>query len=213
MRASMKTLSCFLCLAALTLGACGDDGGDDDDDDDDVVVDAGGDDDDDDAGTDVDSGPDIDAPAAVCTAAATYGDEALANPVAQQPNAGLIVFEGELNADELPDLFALQLYDGFGVFTDGIVPGTYEITGDEAQFATCGLCALLITDGGEADAYLATSGSVTITSVSPNLTGTVTNLTYTHVDIDENDTSTPNASGCESDIAALAFDAVVAAPQ
>lgn len=210
MRASMKTLSCFLCLAALTLGACGDDGGDDDDDD--VVVDASGDDDDD-AGTNVDSGPDIDAPAVACTAAATYGDEALLNPVAQQVNAGLIVFEGELNADALPDLFALQLYDGFGVFTDGIAPGTYEITGDEAQFATCGLCALLITDGGEADSYLATSGSVTITSISPNLTGTVTNLTYTHVDIDDNDTSTPSASGCQSDIAALSFDAVVPAPQ
>lgn len=158
-----------------------------------------------------------------CQATATYGAATAAQQFSEAAfaectttNPEDIVYEGSLNADPSPDLFALQLYKGYGVFSSGeIRTGTYNLTGDETQFADCGVCALIFADidttnGMIGSRYMATGGTVTITSVSPNLTGSVSNLTFTHVDIDDQTfISTPNADGCPSAITSLSFDVAV----
>ncbi len=120
-------------------------------------------------------------------------------------------FQGAYNSDV--DLFDIEIYDGFGVFTNGIQPGTYDLKGDELDYATCGLCVLVLGDSSSSssDPYMATGGSITITSISPNGTfaGTGTNLTFTHVSIDQSNTSTPLNDGCNTSIASVSFSATV----
>jgi hypothetical protein len=125
-----------------------------------------------------------------------------------------IVYEAGLNADT--DVLSVQLYPGFGVFSGGaIAPGTYELTGGETQYETCGACVLVYTnfDGmnTQGTPYLATAGTLTITSVSPNLAGTLSNLTFQSVTILDAApyTSTPAGDGCTASITSLAFDAPV----
>jgi hypothetical protein len=198
----MKTLTTILLAASLI--ACGDD-------DDDV------------AQPDADNSPDVDAagasadaPPAACLATADYGSPTLANVAAgwqggtaAMPNAMLV--QGDLNADAMKDLFVLELYKGSGAFMVGeIVPGTYPITGAELNYRTCGVCPRLLTDltgtTPSDDGYVATGGSVTITQVSPNLAGSVSNLTFQHVTIDAQFNSTPHADGCQSALTAVSFD-------
>jgi hypothetical protein len=125
------------------------------------------------------------------------------------------------------DMFQLQLYDGFGVFTGGTVTtGTFPLTGDEINFATCGVCLLIFSNTLDTDAdgapddlslddptrnYYASAGSVTITSLTPNLTGTVTGLVLDHVTVDVAGGSfTSTVVGdCSTSITSMAFDSVV----
>ena len=120
-------------------------------------------------------------------------------------------YTGTLNAD--PDNLDIEMYAGFGVFSNGIHTGKFQLTGAELDYATCGLCVLVLTDsagGSPTDAYMATGGSVTITALQPTLTATLDNVTFTHVDIDSNTfESTPRGDGCNSSIASLAISAPV----
>lgn len=160
--------------------------------------------------------------AATCTAASTYGttvtdQTAVFTPTPADAGADagpedFYVYDGSLNTDI--DFIDLELYDGYGVFSGGIAPGTYNLSGAELQYADCGLCALILTDGSApdstTDAYMATGGSITITTVTPTLAGTLTNVTFTHVSIDSNSgQSSPVADGCKSSIPSLAFSATV----
>lgn len=120
-------------------------------------------------------------------------------------------YTGTLNAD--PDNLDIEMYTGFGVFSSGIHTGTFKLTGADLDYATCGLCVLVLTDssgGSPTDTYMATGGSVTITSLQPTLTGTLDNVTFTHVSIDPNTfESTSVGDGCNSSIASLAISAPV----
>ena len=205
-------------LLLLVTTACAGGGGDGDGDP--TLVDAapGGGDDDPPGGGDDDPPGGGDPPA--CLAAATYPGftEPLAFSFTMEGSTtpDVLVLEAALDGAAKPDVVLIQLFKGFGPFAEGeIAPGTFEITGADAQYATCGVCVLVLTDvdptSGEETGtpYLATSGSVTITSVSPNLTGTVTGLGLTHVEIDAESMSTPAADGCASAIPTASFDAVV----
>jgi hypothetical protein len=121
-----------------------------------------------------------------------------------------------LNEDANPDILGIELYKDFGAFmANGFptAPTTIEITGDEANYATCGACIRVYTDvtedayGGD---YFATAGTLQLMKVSETqLAGTITNLTFTHVDIDDTTfTSTPHADGCTANLGSLAFDVV-----
>jgi hypothetical protein len=116
-----------------------------------------------------------------------------------QPGTG----EGEFG-----DIIELQLYAGFGEFgpagTGVVVEGTYQFTGVEAQFATCGLCGLIFADTADDGTgapdnnlddmnrnYLATGGTLALTDVPGfmdplphTLTATLTDVTFEHVTID-----------------------------
>jgi hypothetical protein len=108
--------------------------------------------------------------------------------------------------DEGTKLF-IETMAGRGVFTEHVVgPGTFKIAGAELQYAECGICLTLLT-GGHAD-WLATGGTITITSVRPRFVATLTNVTYEHVMITDVApfTSTPHPSGCTTAIDALSLD-------
>src|SRR5690349_8947181 len=79
---------------------------------------------------------------------------------------------------EFGDLIEFQFYAGFGQYTPAITTGPVTITGDEANFATCGACALIFADTamdaqGNPDnalddpnrTYFASGGTITLTTV------------------------------------------------
>jgi hypothetical protein len=115
-----------------------------------------------------------------------------------------------LNDAEPFDLMILDLWSGYGALADGLAPGTYQITGDELDFQTCGVCLYFVADcNAEFDcqqAYFATGGTVTITSTAPNLAFTISNLTAQQADID---TLELIEDGCTSEIELALFDAVI----
>jgi hypothetical protein len=150
-----------------------------------------------------------------CTAAASYsgiGSGQSAENFPAGSNSGHTILYGALlNADTTPDAVQLELYQGFGAFGSGdIKNGTYQITGEETNYATCGVCVRIFTDivsdgsGGASstDDYFATGGTVTLTSVSGNtFSGTLSNVAMTHVTIDPQTFNSTPVGDCNSNIA------------
>jgi hypothetical protein len=222
----MRTSLAELLIASLSLvsagslAACGGGGGDDDGV---VFIDAMPDD-----PTPPDAAPDQ---PAVCTVSTDdFGDKgaltgAAIIDVGQSPNDAtddVLEFDALLEAGEPSDAIAILLYAGYGAFAAGpIVPGTYQITGDELDFATCGVCVLLATNAtstGYDDDYMAISGTVTITeaatAVGQNFTGSITNVAFHHVDIDPSSgATTQSADTCETAMSNATFTGATAAPQ
>ena len=170
-----------------------------------------------------DSAPQPDSPDQVScrladTGTATALMQAGGFDTSNDPNTAEFVVQTDINSDATPDVATVLLFDGFGAFAAmGPIPSgaqTIQITGEEAQFASCGACILAGTDadaqGNLMDDYLVTSGTLNITSVSnQRIEGTITNATFTHVDIDMMTAmSTPNASGCTANIGTIAFNVV-----
>jgi hypothetical protein len=194
-----------------------------------VACTGGGDDDDDTIPGTPDAGvnltPDADT-TPVCSVIPTYGD---IGTIPDTINAERKV-EGEnesvtlgvgVNADQ--DGFVLELYKGFTVFQAGIVPGTYQLTGEELNYASCGVCVRFFGDaapGAPGQDFMATGGTVTITEVgatgSGRLKATLSNLTFTHVTIDGTTfNSTPVGDGCDTAMTGAVIDSpiVAAAPK
>jgi hypothetical protein len=82
-----------------------------------------------------------------------------------------------------PDLVEIDLYDGYGAFNGTAAhTGTFTISGAETDFDTCGVCVLLlanISNNTPAKWMLATSGTVTVTSVG-TATGQTTQATVSN---------------------------------
>jgi hypothetical protein len=142
---------------------------------------------------------------APCTATASYGAADFgsgSDQFAQTDGSGTTgsnahteVWGAFLNADAAPDAIQLELYAASGGFTGDIVAGTYPITGGDAQYKTCGICVRIFTDidanNNSVDEYLASAGTVTLSSVSgANFAGTLSNITFDHVTIATDFTST-----------------------
>jgi len=142
---------------------------------------------------------------------------------------------GDLNADTAPDWLWIELFEGpppdFTTLNFPATPFTVQLTGAETDYLKCSTCISLTTDVDlaqlqagmlvYADDFMATAGSVTITSLTPTIvntpptpdtpamiTGTLDNLSFAHVDISEAGTI-PNVSGCTSTLASLPFTAMV----
>lgn len=121
-----------------------------------------------------------------------------------------------INADAVPDFLGLELYEGSGVFASGLKTGTFQLKGDELNYATCGACALIYSDVDFANqkigaTYMATGGTLTLSSFKGQLTGTLSNATFEHVTIAKNDpyTSTPVGDGCTTAITSVDFDSTL----
>lgn len=71
---------------------------------------------------------------------------------------------------EKPDVLVVEMWDDFGVFAGGPAKtGTFQITGDETDYDTCGICVLLLAntvDDTQEKILFATSGTVTVTSIA-----------------------------------------------
>jgi hypothetical protein len=140
--------------------------------------------------------------AAPCTATASYGAVTFTNQAAETDGSGsdytmdgshVDYFDGDLNADALPDTLELQFWYGLTEFAaNDIGSGTFAISPDDADLNSCGLCVVIFTDQGSdgkaTDLYVANAGSVTLTQATgANLVGSVANLTFQHIDFDAND--------------------------
>ncbi len=198
----MKTATCFAAVLALsTFAACG--GGSDDAPDARITI-----------TPDANTGT-PDAPPANCLTATSHGTVTPGEQLAEADDLAAPTFLGYqalLNADTAPDIIGLELYDGLGALAGGIAPGTYTIAGDDLNYISCGLCVRIFTDATETEIgsqYLATGGTVTITQVTPNIQGTMSNITTETVTIAPDFTSTPVGDGCTSAVTSLAFDAAV----
>ena len=112
-----------------------------------------------------------------------------------------------LDAGPPRDTFYLKMTQGRGVFTGGVMPGTYTIAGADAGYTTCGLCVHIIADivsgSGPTKFYFADSGTVTLTSTTAPIAGSAMNLHFREVDA--LGTGAPIAGGCEATIAAISF--------
>ena len=168
---------------------------------------------------------------AACTATADYGtvtlgsnqDEIKSTAAEVGSGAPNEEFDGLLNSDTAPDLAVLQLYAGYGGFGSGAVKtGTFPIMGDDLNYASCGICAEIQTNVDFnsmqiVDTYFATGGSITLTMVgsgsanSGTLAGSFTNVTFTHVTIGSDGTTTAVGDNCNSKIEAMSFSGVLAA--
>lgn len=118
-----------------------------------------------------------------------------------------------INDDTLPDYFQVELYGGTDQFPGLPEPGTYELSGANAQYSSCGVCVLLLADvdgdGIPSQVFLATSGTVTVTSVASTVSGTYSNLVFEAVEIDPNSYVSTPAGECASASASGSFSAVV----
>jgi hypothetical protein len=71
---------------------------------------------------------------------------------------------------DAPDFLIVELWDGYGPFAGGAArTGTFQITGEDTDYDTCGVCVRLLANfvnDAAAKELLATSGTVTVTSVA-----------------------------------------------
>lgn len=160
-------------------------------------------------------------PAAACTAEMDYGVVDVLDPIAESEDdpdisgtVDVIIVENDVAGNLSSGTVVLELWNELTVFSGGsIVPGVYEITGDELQYASCGICLMLEIDRDGMDAndvYMATGGTVEITAVSPNIVGTASNITFQHVNIDpETSESTQHPDNCLSMFMTWSFDVPV----
>lgn len=150
-----------------------------------------------------------------CVVNSTYGNigDLAGGSARTVPDA--VLFRLPIQPGSPADQVGINLFDGYGVFTDGITPGTFELTGAELNYATCGLCVFLEEDVGTSNyrgLYMATGGTVTLTSVEGNITGTLDGITLEHVLLDDGAVSSPAPDGCTTKIKYLGFDAPVIMP-
>jgi hypothetical protein len=168
-----------------------------------------------------DAGTGQDAPAG-CGFAAVYStmdfvSTAVGTNSSYDPNQ-YVYLDGFLDQGATPDLLEIELMAGYGVFADGIKTGTFNLTGDEINYGSCGLCVRLLSKVDPAtweagQYYMATGGTVTITSLHPQVAGTLANVKFEHVSIDTVTLeSTPLGDGCTTQAKSASFDAELEAP-
>jgi hypothetical protein len=130
-----------------------------------------------------------------------------------------VTYIGALNDDQ--DQVVIQLYRGFSVFTTGAIqPGTYEISGDELNYASCGVCVRMFADrlnggGHPLQDMMATGGTLVVTAVGEAGSGVfqaeLKNASFEHVHIDGMSfESTPVGDGCGTEISHLGADVPMA---
>lgn len=111
-------------------------------------------------------------------------------------------------AQATPDDVYLELWDNYGVFAGGAAKtGTFTISGADTDLDTCGLCVMIlanVTNNTATKTMLATSGSVTITSIGTaagQMTkATITNASFVEVQNVNNDYVSVPSSNCTSPI-------------
>jgi hypothetical protein len=164
--------------------------------------------------------PDAPNGSGACTADGTYAPPAFGSNNSQATNYPADqtmmapheqVLIGPMNGD--PDALAVFLFAGFGGFGSGdIANGTYTITGDDAAWSTCGICLVVATnigsDGSVTDYYTANSGTLTLTSVTGHLAGSISNASFIHVAAGSNSqpSDPPAVDSCTTSVSSASFN-------
>jgi len=214
----MNRLIPVLLALAFPLAACGGDDGDGSPDSPDASVNDPAD----------AAGPDAD-PASFCTnLAPSYGALGALTGTAEvaplddkDPNGPkVLTLKMAVNADATPDVLFAELYEGEPPFEGGFAPGTYTISGLQADVIACSVCVYLAADfmmGQPIDFHMASSGSVEITSVDPtpdtgSIAGTLTGLSLRQVTVSQQGQMVV-PMGCRTSIDSVSFDLQVTAAQ
>ena len=121
-------------------------------------------------------------------------------------------YVGRLDRDAKYDQLELELAAGIGTY-DGvdIAPKSIALAGAETQYRTCGACVRVLANVDE-DAmsvgqyYMATGGTLNVTSTSDQLEATLTDVTFVEVAIGSDFTSTPTGT-CTTAVPALTISA------
>jgi hypothetical protein len=119
---------------------------------------------------------------------------------------GSLQWLAQLDNDNEPNELDVQLYENMMPFGASLAPMTISLA-SQGSFATCGACVVfhpMYVTGAPIHSqisYIATGGTLTLTAVpsaaAPMLTGTLTNVTFAHVDIDLTTyATTPDPDGC-----------------
>ena len=166
------------------------------------------------------SSPDFGDVGTVTNALATYSPGMAANGL---PAAPYIFFGTGLSAATPPDVVFVELYSGFAPFgTDAAptaaVPGTYPLTGDQLQYSSCGVCvtaAAKVVTGGNSGDFMATGGSLKISTNGAAVDGTLaielSNVTFEQVTFNMG-VSTPVGNACNTKITKLVYSGMMKAP-
>ncbi|MEM9494173.1 MAG: hypothetical protein AAGC55_33815, partial [Myxococcota bacterium] len=123
-----------------------------------------------------------------------------------------------LDDSATPDLLDIDVFKGYGVFTEALQIGTFEITGAETSYADCGACIAIFGDHspelGSDHMLMAQSGTLTIDSLPAatggRYAGSIENVTLSEVVYDpavEDYAVVPG--GCQSTIERWSFDVTV----
>jgi hypothetical protein len=153
-----------------------------------------------------DPAPAVDAPTAsdgqsqsLCLVEENYGD---VGTLTGSQSLGLTTTTIVLDMGPPRDSFFMRLAN-MGVFSGGLMNGTFTIDGAELSSTTCGLCVNLLADIGNMGPqkfFFATGGTVTLTSTSPPR-GSLANVTMQEV----TSGGAPIAGGCVTAIDAMTF--------
>lgn len=144
-----------------------------------------------------------------CLVPATYGDLGSPNASATQQSESTLRLEADLASGQV---LVLELYKPAPPFNGTFKTGTFDLDDVQQSYATCGVCATLY-EGVVGDTYnttyFPTGGSVTITSLSPKLTGSINDVPFQSVDINPDTFETvPLDDGCTTSVK-LSFDETV----
>lgn len=156
----------------------------------------------------------------VANALSTYSPGMAANGF---PAAPYIFFGTGISAATPPDVVFVELYSGFAPFgtetaPTAAVPGDYPLTGDQLQYSSCGVCvtaAAKVVQGGNSGDFMATGGSVKITTNGGAVGGTLaielSNVTFEQVTFNMG-VSTPVGNACNTKITKLVYSGMMEAP-
>ena len=138
-------------------------------------------------------------------------------------NRNRIIYQVPINNETAFDVLALDLFRGYTAFTqpDEIRTGTFTIGPEDAKYDTCGICIIIYanvdrTTFRETQTYMADSGTLTLTSVNGRVSGSMANVHFRHVNIDDTDPdgngpgtpsfATTDGVPCFSTLGTLSFD-------
>ncbi len=177
----------------------------------------------------------IDAPPACNISKTDFGDLGTVTNALSTYNAGMatansparpVVFLGAgLSSATPPDVIYVEFYSGFTPFgtlaaPTAAVPGTYPLTGEQLQYSSCGVCitagAKVLQDGSNSGDFMATGGSVKITTNGAAVGGTLavelSNVTFEEVTFNDMGVSTPVGNGCNTKVTKLIYSGMMVAP-
>jgi len=153
----------------------------------------------------------------------------------QQANAGSnaneakVAYLANLTRANPIDLIDIELWTGTMEFMTAVATGTFDLSMKQNNnWFTCGACAavwpqvMVGSDGSLAidtayfqnNQYQATTGTMTLTSVNGNITGSLSNVTFKHINLQGSGSASMQVDapdGCTTSISSLNFTAPIMA--
>lgn len=143
----------------------------------------------------------------LCSVRPSFGDlGALAGEAAR--SSEFFGMQLVIEAGPPTDTLTVSLWEGFGVFAEGVTVGDFELTGNEIDPELCGACVGVFADvsttlegGLTAEVlYMPTGGTMHVTSIDGTLSGSLENVTLDAISLQGNP-----VEGCTTAIDSVSF--------